>query len=168
MCGIYGSIESSSRAPERVHEGLRKLEYRGPDSWGLVYPEPSGSLTVSKRTGRIRNISHLPSASLALGHTRWATHGGVTEENAHPHIDCLGKIAVVHNGIIENHESLGSEISHHQNIRSQTDTEKVAHLLEEQLAINGQDLPGAVFSTFPRLDGLNAIAVTDGEQIVAA
>ena len=54
MCGIYGSIESSSRAPERVHEGLRKLEYRGPDSWGLVYPEPSGSLTVSKRTGRIR------------------------------------------------------------------------------------------------------------------
>src|ERR1051326_6109800 len=141
MCGIFGYVGARDEAPHLVLAGLKKLEYRGYDSWGIAARSSStasgapGRLLVEKHVGKIGQAStSLPAARSALGHTRWATHGGVTETNAHPHLDCQGRLAVIHNGIVENHAELRRElIAKGHTFASQTDTEVVCHLLEAEL-----------------------------------
>src|SRR3989339_576416 len=170
MCGIFAVIEDKqNQAAQTVLQGLKKLEYRGYDSWGIaVKPTNSHTLQVDKHVGKIGEAkTNLPQGTIAIGHTRWATHGGVTDENAHPHLDCSEKIAVIHNGIIENYRELKEKLlkSGHK-FRSQTDTETVAHLIEAKKI----PLQDAVFQTFKELVGSNAIGVLDSDSgtIVAA
>jgi glucosamine--fructose-6-phosphate aminotransferase (isomerizing) len=150
--------------------GLKKLEYRGYDSWGIAARNPTATqLLVEKHVGKIGQAStSLPASRAALGHTRWATHGGVTEANAHPHLDCQGRLAVIHNGIVENHAELRRElIKGGHTFASQTDTEVICHLLEDELmreeaaAAGCERLVEAVMTIFRRLDGLSAIGVLD-------
>lgn len=135
MCGIIGYIGEKD-APKIVFEGLKHLQYRGYDSVGIAIISNS-NLIVKKDKGKIDDVHEKynffePNGSLAIGHTRWATHGKVSKENAHPHTDCKGKIAIVHNGIIENFAELKQklEVSGHK-FKSETDSEVVAHLIEE-------------------------------------
>ena len=163
MCGIYGIInDKKNQAAQTVLEGLKKLEYRGYDSWGIaIKPLASDTLRVDKHIGKIGEAkTNLPQGSTALGHTRWATHGGVTDINAHPHLDCTKKLAVIHNGIVENYQAIKEELlkNNHQFI-SETDTEVIAHLIEEKS--NTKSIIQAVFETFKTLRGSNAIAVLD-------
>jgi glucosamine--fructose-6-phosphate aminotransferase (isomerizing) len=165
MCGIFGYVGARTDAPGLVLHGLKQLEYRGYDSWGIAVPR-DGAIVVEKRTGKIGQAeTSLPASSVGLGHTRWATHGGVTDENAHPHLDCTGRLAIIHNGIVQNHRDLRRELQDRgHTFRSQTDTEVVAHLLEEEVARRGEGpepLIQALMATFRRLDGLNAIAALD-------
>lgn len=175
MCGIFGYVGSRQQAPQLVLEGLRKLEYRGYDSWGIATRH--NGLLVEKHVGKIgQAVTTLPGGSAALGHTRWATHGGVTEANAHPHLDCQGRLAVIHNGIIENHEELRRELmAQGHTFASETDTEVVCHLLEEQLTTREESAEGcerlmqALLEVFRRLEGLSAISVLDPQlQCIAA
>jgi glucosamine--fructose-6-phosphate aminotransferase (isomerizing) len=169
MCGIVGYVGKRQALPILLR-GLRSLEYRGYDSAGLAYPEASG-LTVVKAQGRIdRLVERIdgatePQATLGIAHTRWATHGAPTEENAHPHLDCSGKIAVVHNGIIENYAELKLwlEKSGHRFV-SETDTEVLAHLVEEYDeggpgSGSGAGLAAAVRAALRHLRGTYGIAV---------
>src|SRR5207244_6628926 len=138
MCGIFGYVGTRDDAAQVVLAGLKKLEYRGYDAWGIAARQNGSALArllVEKHTGKIgQATTSLPGGASALGHTRWATHGGVTEANAHPHMDCQGRLAVIHNGIIENHAELRRELlSRGHTFASQTDTEVVCHLLEEEL-----------------------------------
>ncbi len=138
MCGIFGYVGVREEAPQRVLAGLKKLEYRGYDSWGIAARQNSSipaRLLVEKHVGKIGEAStSLPPGHAALGHTRWATHGGVTEANAHPHLDCEGRLALIHNGIVENHAELRRElIARGHTFNSQTDTEVICHLLEDEL-----------------------------------
>ena len=135
MCGIVGYV-GSRRAEDVLLEGLRRLEYRGYDSAGVASVHERDLKTV-KAVGKVAMLADALSrtplrGTIGIAHTRWATHGEPTDENAHPHVDCRGGIAVVHNGIIENYVSLKHELElrGHQ-FRSQTDTEVFAHLLEE-------------------------------------
>jgi glutamine---fructose-6-phosphate transaminase (isomerizing) len=171
MCGIFGFSTSEDQPSAVVLEGLRELEYRGYDSWGIAVSE-NGRVQTEKSVGKIGEAtSSLPGSSSSLGHTRWATHGGVTHRNAHPHTGCRDRLAVVHNGIVENHAELRATLGQHD-FQSDTDTEVVVHMLEDELAgANGNgSLISAVMSTFNKLSGLSAIAVLDGEtgEIVAA
>ena len=132
MCGIIGYIGKSEAAPILL-EGLRRLEYRGYDSAGLA--TLNGGLSIRKCKGRIANLAELIArepicGSIGISHTRWATHGGVTDENAHPHFDQSGKLVLVHNGVIENYQTLKEALAAegHQ-FKSQTDTEVLAHLI---------------------------------------
>src|SRR3954468_2580631 len=110
MCGIFGYVGARNDAPGLVLHGLKQLEYRGYDSWGVAVPH-AGSIVVEKRTGKIGLAeTSLPGSTVGLGHTRWATHGGVTDENAHPHLDCTGRLAIIHNGIVQNHRDLRREL----------------------------------------------------------
>ena len=139
------------------------MEYRGYDSWGIAFGDEP---TVFKKAGKISElpsalVTQLPNypARAGLAHTRWATHGGVSDKNAHPHLDCTGKIIVAHNGIIENWEELRNELEGRgHEFRSETDTEVVPHLIESELG-EGEELSEAVRRVFNRLGGLNAIAV---------
>ena len=174
MCGIIGfvSVKEKEKPAQFLIEGLKRLEYRGYDSWGVAFGKKP---TVYKRVGKIseavaegKTLTVDRPARAGLGHTRWATHGGVTVENAHPHTDCTGNIVVVHNGIIENWEELRRELqSAGHKFRSETDTEVVAHLVEEQM-VNGEwrvvNLIEAVRKVFNQLEGLNAIAVYFPQQ----
>lgn len=137
MCGIIGYI-GFRKASEVILDGLRKLEYRGYDSAGIATLVPGKGIRSIKDIGRIddihakRNFLSLP-GSMGIGHTRWATHGGVTQKNAHPHTDSSGKIYLVHNGVIENFDSLKSALSRKgHKFKSETDTEVIAHLVEEE------------------------------------
>ncbi|MCU7824327.1 glutamine--fructose-6-phosphate transaminase (isomerizing) [Kitasatospora sp. DSM 101779] len=160
MCGIVGYVGSQS-ALDVVIAGLQRLEYRGYDSAGVAVQtqglDGQWSLATDKRAGKLANLQKslaetpLPAGSTGIGHTRWATHGGPTDANAHPHLDDDGKVAVVHNGIIENFATLRAEIAERgHTLRSETDTEVVAHLLGE--AYQG-DLAEAMRTVCRQLDG---------------
>ncbi|HOT93850.1 MAG TPA: glutamine--fructose-6-phosphate transaminase (isomerizing) [Methanoregulaceae archaeon] len=168
MCGIVGYIGFRQAAPVIV-EGLRKLEYRGYDSFGIATNNPH--IDVYKCEGKISENDRAAAqlhGSIGVGHTRWATHGVPSDRNAHPHLDCTGRIAVVHNGIIENYAALTRELEERgHRFRSETDTEVVAHLIEEYYR---GDLVAAVRQAITRLQGSYALLVTaEGhDEIVAA
>lgn len=169
MCGIFGYIKNEKLPSQTLIEGLKTLEYRGYDSWGIVIKENNRFLT-DKHIGRIGEAkTFLPSSSLGLGHTRWATHGGVTQINAHPHLDCTSRFALVHNGIVENYEELKKILlkKGHKFV-SETDSETIIHLIEE--CAKKYSFPEAVRLAFGKLKGLNAIIVLSSkdEKIVAA
>lgn len=168
MCGIFGYVGDRHDVAETVGTALRTLEYRGYDSWGIVWQQ-GDSLRTVKKTGRVPALLPLTDVSpLAVGHTRWATHGGVTEANAHPHLDCTGRVAIVHNGIVENAPALRAALGSHHRVVSETDSEIIAHLLEERLVTNAT-LLDAVREVFPLLEGSNAVIALDqhGHEIVA-
>jgi len=171
MCGIVGYIGPKDPVPILV-EGLKRLEYRGYDSAGVAVIE-AGKLLTERAAGKLLNLEeklrlHPIAGSYGIGHTRWATHGRPTEENAHPHTDCHRRLVVVHNGIIENYLALKEELKAkgHQ-FRTETDTEVIAHLLEDE----GDDLELAMRAVCTRLKGIYAVAAihtADPERIVAA
>lgn len=169
MCGIFGYIKNEKVSPSTLIEGLKTLEYRGYDSWGIVVRQKRRFLT-DKHVGRIGQAkTSLPPSSLGLGHTRWATHGGVSQINAHPHLDCSLQLALVHNGIVENYENLKkSLIARGHKFVSETDSETIVHLIEEYA--KKYSFSEAVRHAFRRLRGLNAIIVLSckDEKIVAA
>jgi glutamine---fructose-6-phosphate transaminase (isomerizing) len=177
MCGIFGYTGRPIDASGLVFEGLRALEYRGYDSWGIAVGANKAVRTV-RDTGKLGNApGGMPLSGLALGHTRWATTGAVTMSNAHPHRDCTGRLALVHNGIIENYEALRADLrARGHRFVSETDTEVAAHLLEEELAQIEQSgirveepLAEALRRTALQLHGLNALAAIDAStgEIVA-
>ncbi len=165
MCGIVGYVGGAQAQPVII-EGLKKLEYRGYDSAGIAVVE-HGRIHISKSVGKIKQLEEKLQGgelkgSLGLGHTRWATHGRPSDENAHPHRDCTGKIVAVHNGIIENYVELREELikSGHR-FESQTDTEVIPHLLEDYYQ---GDLEAAMRKVLGRIHGSYAIvAMTESE-----
>lgn len=169
MCGIFGYIGQRKDAAKIIFEGLKVLEYRGYDSWGITVKKDN-TIAIEKHLGKIGNTKvTLPDSSIGIGHTRWATHGGVTLDNAHPHLDCTGKIAVLHNGIVENFQELKDElINKGHKFFSQTDTEVIPHLIEEYCKVN--NFTTSVRLAFNRLKGLNAIVALDSNEnkIIAA
>jgi len=175
MCGIFGCILRKGEAAPAIHKGLKKLEYRGYDSVGIATLQGS-QLFIKKDRGKIDNVHAIHNLDalpgrLGIGHTRWATHGAPYQVNAHPHTDCNNQIAVVHNGIIENFAELKTELEElGHTFRSKTDTEVIAHLIEEKLK-EGLSLVDAVRETVKRLDGSYAIAVIsvkEPDKIVCA
>jgi glucosamine--fructose-6-phosphate aminotransferase (isomerizing) len=173
MCGIVGYTGPREAGPILI-EGLKRLEYRGYDSAGIALVDDDGDLFVEKRAGKLANLQtaiadRTPHAAIGLAHTRWATHGRPNDLNAHPHRDCTGEITVIHNGIIENFRELrdGLEARGHT-LTSETDTEAIAHLIEEAYA---GDLADAVRATLARLEGAYAVAVMhigEGDRLVGA
>ena len=171
MCGIVGYVGEQQSASILI-SGLKKLEYRGYDSAGLAVVN-GGTLTVVRATGKLKNLearigSEPPPGTLGIGHTRWATHGRPTDENAHPHT--YEGVAVVHNGIIENHLELKSALRGRGHVfASETDTEVFAHLIAAELR-NGTDLPAAVRAAVAQVKGTYGLAVVwakDPDRIVA-
>ncbi|WP_326578565.1 glutamine--fructose-6-phosphate transaminase (isomerizing) [Streptomyces sp. NBC_00481] len=157
MCGIVGYVGSQS-ALDVVLAGLKRLEYRGYDSAGVAVLA-DGGLAAAKKAGKLVNLEKelvgrpLPTGSTGIGHTRWATHGGPTDTNAHPHLDNAGRVAVVHNGIIENFAALRAELAERgHDLTSETDTEVVAHLLAEEYS-SCDDLAEAMRHVCRRLEG---------------
>lgn len=141
MCGIFGYVGKRCDAGRIVVRGLKRLEYRGYDSWGVAQMIDGSNVRITKRVGKIGGVnpeSFSELCTLAIAHTRWATHGGVTEVNAHPHVSCDGTIAVVHNGIIENYQELKKDLTAKgHTFTSETDTEVICHLVEEELRGEG-------------------------------
>jgi glutamine---fructose-6-phosphate transaminase (isomerizing) len=180
MCGIVGYVGKKSVVPIII-EGLRRLEYRGYDSAGIAVAGNGHELQVRRAEGKLRNLEEAIrekplEGSYGIGHTRWATHGRPTEENAHPHRDCTGKVVVVHNGIVENYLSLKkSLIEEGHKFTTETDTEIIAHLVEKFLSRPGNgnqpSLEEAVRQTVKQLSGVFALAVIftdEPNKIVAA
>ena len=173
MCGIVG-VTGGDGALEFLLDGLSRLEYRGYDSAGVALVT-GADVWVRRRAGKLAELNgavgDAPAASTGIGHTRWATHGRPSEPNAHPHTDCSGRVAVVHNGIIENHRELAArlEAAGHR-FASQTDSEVLSHLVEEAMA-GGMDLGDAVRAALRQVTGSFAVAVVSGaepELLVAA
>lgn len=171
MCGIFGYVGPSKDLGADVSAALSTLEYRGYDSWGIGLGV-NGHIGVEKQIGKITGTTvAMPVSDIGFGHTRWATHGGVTQANAHPHLDCTGQLAIIHNGIIENYRTLREELMQRgHRFRSETDSEVVAHLLEEELSTSTDDLAAALATVFGRLEGLNAVIAMDvrRRELVAA
>jgi glucosamine--fructose-6-phosphate aminotransferase (isomerizing) len=173
MCGIFGYVGQKNNAADIVLAGLKSLEYRGYDSWGIAAVPLSGNqntMFVKKKAGKIGNatVDEFPQSQFAFGHTRWATHGGVTDINAHPHLDCTKTIAIIHNGIIENyHELKQSLLKKGHKFISETDTEVAVHLIEEYA--KHMLFSKAVQKAFNDMTGLNAFIVmnTTSNQFVA-
>jgi glucosamine--fructose-6-phosphate aminotransferase (isomerizing) len=175
MCGIVGYIGPKKVVPVII-EGLRKLEYRGYDSAGIAVVTEEGKLEIRRAPGKLRNLEEVIAKSpiegtYGIGHTRWATHGRPTEENAHPHRDCSGQIVVVHNGIIENYLELKEQLQREgHKFVTETDTEIVAHLVEKNSA-NNIPLEEAVRLSLKELRGIYALvflSAKDPQKIVAA
>jgi glucosamine--fructose-6-phosphate aminotransferase (isomerizing) len=173
MCGIVGYV-GTHRAVPIILEGLKRLEYRGYDSAGIAVYGDDKQFTIRRAKGKLRNLEDAirlspVEGSFGIGHTRWATHGRPTEENAHPHRDCHGDVVVVHNGIIENYLELKHRLqAEGHTFTTETDTEVVAHLVESHL--NG-NLEEAVRKAVKELTGSFALAVisrSDPQKIVAA
>jgi glucosamine--fructose-6-phosphate aminotransferase (isomerizing) len=157
MCGIVAYV-GARPAKDVVLEGLRRLEYRGYDSAGIAVLD-GAAVEMRRKAGALSNLeellatSPLPASGTGLGHTRWATHGAPTDDNAHPHLDCKGALAVIHNGVIENHAALRAQLLENgHEFRSQTDTEVAAHLLEDAFATTG-DLAEAMREVCRQLEG---------------
>jgi glutamine---fructose-6-phosphate transaminase (isomerizing) len=174
MCGIVGYIGSKKVVPVII-EGLRKLEYRGYDSAGIAVVDGAGKLQIRRAPGKLRNLEEAIQQSplegtYGIGHTRWATHGRPTEENAHPHRDCTGQYVVVHNGIIENYLELKEKLQKEgHKFATETDTEVVAHLVEKY----AKDLPfdDAVRRTLKDLRGIYSLvflSAKDPQKLIAA
>ncbi len=166
MCGIFGVIGREG-APEIVHRGLRRLEYRGYDSAGIAWQ--NNGLHRVRAVGPVANLE-VPSdeASMAIGHTRWATHGGVTQANAHPHFDSSSRAAVVHNGVLLNHEQLRAElVAAGATFTSETDSEVLAHLWRKA-ADEGRDAWGRLSEIMSHLAGTYSVAFLDADTDVVA
>jgi glucosamine--fructose-6-phosphate aminotransferase (isomerizing) len=168
MCGIVGYVGDKDALPVLL-EGMKKLEYRGYDSSGVAITN-DGSIAVARKAGKIGGlIAALENeplrGSAGIGHTRWATHGAPTDDNAHPHRDCTGKIAIVHNGIIENHDVLRAQLEAEGHaFSSETDTEVAAHLLESIIERRGCSLIDAVFEVIGLLDGAYALVCISADD----
>jgi glucosamine--fructose-6-phosphate aminotransferase (isomerizing) len=170
MCGIFGCILTEGNAAPLIHASLKRLEYRGYDSVGITTID-NGALFTKKNQGkiddvhRLLNLDDLP-GHIGIGHTRWATHGAPLKVNAHPHADCSGTLVVVHNGIIENFSDLKLELeSRGHTFASKTDTEVVAHLIEQNLKDKpSAGLAEAVREAIKRLDGSYALAVISASE----
>ncbi len=160
-------------------EGLKKLEYRGYDSWGIaaLSSGSKGRISVVKKVGKIGKVSRSgllrglgSDGDVAIGHTRWATHGGISEINSHPHLDCGMRIAVVHNGVIENYQQLKKGlVGRKHKFLSQTDTEVIPHLIEEYISKKGTNFADAVMGVARTLEGRSAFVALDAnsEMVVA-
>jgi len=161
MCGIVGYVGTQKAVPI-ILEGLKRLEYRGYDSAGLAVYGGDDQLEVRRAKGKLRNLEDAirlspVDGSFGIGHTRWATHGRPTEENAHPHRDCHGNIVVVHNGIVENYLALKRQLqAEGHEFKTETDTEIIAHLVEKHFKGNLED---AVRTAVKQLTGVFALAV---------
>src|SRR5579859_6259670 len=173
MCGIVGYIGPRKAVPI-ILDGLKRLEYRGYDSAGIAVLEDNGCLTVRRASGKLRNLEDAlklnpVDGAYGIGHSRWATHGRPTEENAHPHRDCHGDIVVVHNGIVENYLTLKHQLMEEgHRFVTETDTEVIAHLVEKHYDGN---LESAVRDAVRQLTGVFALSVIsrkDPHKIVAA
>src|SRR3989338_92847 len=180
MCGIVGYVGDKPVVP-LILEGLQRLEYRGYDSAGIAVGDGSGRLELRRASGKLRNLEQVVRESplngtYGIGHTRWATHGRPTEENAHPHRDCKGEVVVVHNGIVENYLTLKRALAEEgHRFVTDTDTEIIAHLVEKELAasVSGKGLPleEAVRRAIRQVKGVFAVAIIsskDPNKIVAA
>src|SRR3954462_3480345 len=180
MCGIVGYVGPKD-VVRVIIEGLRRLEYRGYDSAGIaVGVDHQGTLELRRAPGKLRKLEeviqqHPLQGTYGIGHTRWATHGRPTEENAHPHRDCSGRIVVVHNGIVENYIGLKKKLTEEgHKFTTETDTEIIAHLVEKYSTPSGGSRPSledAVRKTVKQLSGVFALAVIssdDRNKIVAA
>ena len=169
MCGIFGFTGDKSHSSKLIFDGLKSLEYRGYDSWGIV-ADTAEKLMGEKHLGKITSgPTKIPASNLSIGHTRWATHGGITLANCHPHFDCLHQIALVHNGIVENHQQLRSQLQNQgHKFTTETDTEVIVHLIEEYVKKNS--FADSVRLAFLDLQGLNAIAVIQHQnnQLIVA
>src|SRR5512142_1010666 len=175
MCGIVGYVGKKRVVPVII-DGLRRLEYRGYDSAGIAVAGNGEGLQVRRAEGKLRNLEEVIrlkplDGTYGIGHTRWATHGRPTEENAHPHRDCTGHIVVVHNGIIENYLQLKKAlVADGHKFSTETDTEIIAHTVEKHLK-DKVTLEEAVRRTVNELKGVYALAVIssdDRDKIVAA
>jgi glucosamine--fructose-6-phosphate aminotransferase (isomerizing) len=169
MCGIIGYIGKEYSANKVILEGLKRLEYRGYDSVGVAAIDAQKRLVIKKDVGKIEEVHAKlnflePASNITLGHSRWATHGAPTRENAHPHLDCKGEVAVVHNGVIENFLELKEEfIEKGHKFVSRTDTEVIPHLLEEELEA-GRSLCDATINVLKRLKGSYALAIVSTKE----
>ena len=170
MCGIVG-YTGKDLALGPVLEGLRKLEYRGYDSAGIALITDAGEkLWIEKRAGKLGNLEEIlgdktPNSHSGIGHTRWATHGGPTDENAHPHLDNEGKLAVIHNGIIENYLELRQQLEKAGHVfKSETDSESVAHLLSDSRKKHGGDLAAAMREVCQQLRGSFTLLAIHSDQ----
>ena len=168
MCGIVGYTGARPVAPI-LFDGLAKLEYRGYDSAGIAVVEPSGRIARRRSKGKLSELvaatsGRMPDGQMGIGHTRWATHGGPTDDNAHPHTDCGGDVAVVHNGIVENFVELREELESQGHVfSSETDSECIPHLIESYMA-EGLSLEDATIGAAGRIRGAQAVvAISRGE-----
>src|SRR5918912_1349253 len=168
MCGIVGHVGNKQVVPV-ILDGLRKLEYRGYDSAGIAVVDEGHTLDIRRAEGKLRNLEEAIrlkplDGTYGIGHTRWATHGRPTEENAHPHRDCTGRVVVVHNGIIENYLQLKDRLrtSDHRFV-TETDTEVVAHLIEEYLK-TGDQFEKAVRRAVSDLNGIFALSIINADE----
>ena len=169
MCGIVGYV-GDKQVVGVILDGLKKLEYRGYDSAGIAVVDDQGRLTIRRAEGKLRNLEEAIrlkplDGTYGIGHTRWATHGRPTEENAHPHRDCSGRIVVVHNGIIDNFLSLKHLLQSEDHVFvTETDTEVIAHLIEKYLNKGEASLESAVRRTVGDLRGIFALAIMSSDE----
>jgi glucosamine--fructose-6-phosphate aminotransferase (isomerizing) len=175
MCGIVGYV-GSSEAASIILDGLSRLEYRGYDSAGIAVLDSAGGLVVAKDAGKLANLrgaldGALPPGTTGIGHTRWATHGGATQRNAHPHTDVAGDVVVIHNGIVENYRDLRDELTAGGcDFVSETDTEVIPHLIADGVG-QGMDLAEATRAALRRIEGAAAVLAIRRQEpgvIVAA
>ena len=169
MCGIVGYVGNKQVVP-LIIDGLRKLEYRGYDSAGIAVVDDNNHLELRRAEGKLRNLEECIrlnplDGNYGIGHTRWATHGRPTEENAHPHRDCSGRIVVVHNGIIENYLKLKKELQEKgHEFKTETDTEIVAHLIEEHIKTDGLNFEESVRKSVHQLKGIFALSIISSDE----